>query len=307
MANFKFSHQISGFCSASFVGNKSFLTAGHCLGGVSRGLSDFKEGLIQEAPFFKCPGDVNIHYTVDSVADMKGALIDQDYDLGMVRVQESVTVPPIRLPSSSQESDRILKNVNSCFINGYGLDNQGKFGQLRAAQVVDMTTKPMIASLGTPPLIRIKKNTGHEGDSGGPLFCYDSEGPVLMGIIQGKMNKNSPVTYTDIHRVDPVTDWIQYHKNRRKASNEEFAKLNRIFDTCHSINRCFSKLETIAQLSVDLAKVFKVISQDAIKLRSKVLSGEEVLTSEIDQSWVDMLEIWKKSNCFDVLYPSPKP
>jgi Trypsin len=290
---------LSGLCSSSFVGKKSFLTAAHCLSDTNQALSDHKKGLVPEAPYFQCPQS-ETHYPLISTVDISSGGNGSDYDFGMIKVKDSPSIPEIRSPASTQEADELLQDMTKCFINGYGLDNEEKYGTLRAAQVIDLDTKPL--SLGSaPPMVRVKKNFGDHGDSGGPMYCNGKDGPVLIGVIHGK--QKSSIQFSDIHRVDKVTDWLSYHRNNENSSNEKFAKIARLEETCQSIDECFAKLEGAAKLSKDMSLILKALNKNVRDVKSKAVAGNEVTQKELDKSWDEMIEVWEKQDCYKVLYP----
>lgn len=290
---------LNGLCSASFIGKKSFLTSKHCFGDTAQAIKDHTNGKT-EAPYFQCP-EKSTKYSLASLINIDSAGFDTNYDLGIIKVSKEVEIPEIKLPTSSLEVEELLKDKSKCFINGYGYDNDGKYGVLKAAQVIEMDTNPLQIDIGAAPSIRIRKNVGVHGDSGGPMYCRTKDGPKLVGLIYGK--KAGDVEYTDINRIDKVTDWINYHLNNENSSNDIFRQLRKLSERCEAVETCFTKLESAAKLSKEMSSIIKKLNEEVLTMKISAQSGESHDQKKIDQKWDQIIDVWEKNDCYKVLYP----
>lgn len=265
-----------GLCSSSFIGKKTFITADHCLKKAAQALEDVK--LTKEAPYFQCPGSSTKH-TVKRLKDTSGAKLGSDYDIGLIQVDSDVQVPKLDLPSSSSQANELLKNPALCFINGYGYDNEDKYGVLKAAQTLEVDINPTY--------LKIRGNTGVHGDSGGPMFCrpHKDAPPVLVGIIHGAM----VTSYTELHRVDTITDWIKYHQNGINTSNDRYGELTGMIENCGIIENCVA-----SKLSQDTGAVIKKLNADLKAIKANELNGKAANQKDIDLIWNKMMVIWEK-------------
>lgn len=265
-----------GLCSSSFIGKKSFITADHCLKNVTRAMDDLK--ITKEAPYLKCPGSPTRH-SVKRIKDPAGARLGNDFDIGLIQVESEVKAEALALPASKAEADSLFKDPSRCFINGYGYDNEDKYGTLRAAQTTEVDP--------SATYLKIRGNTGVHGDSGGPMFCRSQPDgkPVLVGVIHGAM----VTSYTEIHRVDPITDWIKYHQNGINTSNERFGELNQMLENCSIIENCVA-----SKLSQETGVVIKKLNAQLKTIKANEVNGQVANQKELDSIWDKMMAIWEK-------------
>ena len=158
---FKGNEPWHNLCSGDIVGKDKFLTAGHCA---------VKAG---ETAVVRCPNQDQREWLV------KGQLIhplypgideSSPFDHALLQVESDfLNFEPVRLPQNDEEMYSLLEG--ECAIFGYGLDSFGNSGTLLGAPIsADHNSSlgfEIFGAIGGP-------SYAEGGDSGGGLFCRDS-------------------------------------------------------------------------------------------------------------------------------------
>lgn len=291
---------LTGTCTASFVGNKTFVTAEHCYEDVATNQEMVKNKNLPHDSYFTCPGS-DKKYIAKNLFPMKFSGLDEIQDIAVIKVEEEVDAKPILLPRTSEELETALKDTKNCFVSGYGLDNENKYGVLRTARLTNVENRPLdIFNSGNRNRVRIRGNYADHGDSGGPLYCETPEGVILIGVVHGGMKG---LTFSDIEKLNIGLEWITYHKNFDVDDEEAFKKVLRNADMCNSLIECSEAMKKINALTADTDKIMKALLKESEDARTQILIGGEVSTVKLSELWEEMLREWERNDCFKKLYP----
>jgi hypothetical protein len=290
---------LSGSCSASFLGNKTFITAEHCHKSLETSFSQGTEINGPELPVVICAPDapVKLSYT----HSVNGLGLDHSQDIALFKVEKNPTIDPIKLAKDSPEIDQLMTN-NDCYINGYGLDNDNKHGVLRAAKV--KAFQPKVFSLfGTnnPSMFQIGGgNSADHGDSGGPSFCLDKKGkPVLTGIIHGTDKGSS---FTKIERISQVKTLIDFYLNSPTPDLELLKQANKTSNLCTNVMTCLDIMKKSGQLTQDVGNVIAALVQQNEINYSKMVKGQNVELNSFTQTWEEMKNFYVDQGCYEIVY-----
>lgn len=303
-----FSAEVNGkiydaICTASFIGNKTFSTAEHCEKYINDHLMLLESKKVKEAPYFECPG-IKRKIFVKETFPIKDARLSEGFDLALMKVDDEVPeIKPLSLPKTKGEVEDLLKDPKKCYVNGYGRDNEGKSGTLRAIQVVEWDARPFGVPGVTTQSFKLMKNYAQSGDSGGPMYCYDGERPVLVGVVHGGRGDED---YSIIEKITEGLDWMYFVKDNPSPEIQDFRSFIRMEDKCAAVIECFNKLESAAALSQDLKNILKVLTTDLQKMKFQLSQGKGLDMKQIDSTWEAFDSEWEKQNCYEVLYPSKK-
>lgn len=291
---------LTGTCSASFIGNKTFVTAEHCYEDVSQNLQMVRSQEMNQGSFFTCPGSEK-KYTASNLFPMKNSGLSELQDIAIIKVEEEVSVGPIKIPKSAEELETLLSDKQNCYISGYGLDNENKYGVLKTARITNIENKPLdIFSSGSRYRVRLRENYADHGDSGGPLYCEGKDGAVLIGVVHGGMKG---AIFSDIEKLSVGLDWLNFHKNYDVKDEELFRKVVSTTDMCESLTRCSETLKKINELTADTDKVISVLLKQTGEIRAQIDYGGELNSVTLNDLWEEMIREWEKNNCFKKLYP----
>lgn len=291
---------LTGTCSGSFMGNKTFMTAEHCYDDVVINHDQLKAKQVAENSFFTCPGSDKKHVVKD-LFPMKNGRFNELQDLAMLKVEEDLDIPVLALPKSAEEIETALKDKDNCYISGYGLDNDDKYGVLKTARVSDLEQRPRdIFSAGSSQRVRLRGNYADHGDSGGPLYCETPKGTILVGVVHGGVKG---IKFGDIEKVNEVIDWIAYHRDHANSSEELFKQVMINVDLCQSIQQCSDALKKISQLTSDTDKIMQQLLKQSADQRTEVLYGGEKSDVKLKDLWEHMIKEWERNDCFKKLYP----
>lgn len=303
-----FSAEVNGkifnaICSASFIGNKTFSTAEHCEKYINDHLMLLESKKVKEAPYFECPG-VERKIFVKETFPIQDARMTEGFDLALMKVDDELPeIKPLSLPKSKEEVSALLKDPTKCFVNGYGRDNEEKSGTLRAIQVVEWDAKPVGVPGVTTESFKLTKNYAQSGDSGGPMFCYDGDRPVLVGVVHGGRGDEN---YSIIEKITQGLDWMYFVKDNTSPDMRSFRSFIKMEDKCAAVIECFNKLESAAALSHDLKNILKILTTDLQQMKSGLTQGRGLDLKKIDSTWEAFDSAWENQNCYEVLYPSKK-
>jgi hypothetical protein len=292
---------LTGTCTGSFIGNKTFITAEHCYDDVVTNQEKFKSQQLPEKSFFTCPGSEKKHVVKDFFP-MKNSRLNELQDIALIKVEEDVEAKALALPKSHEEIEATLKNTENCYISGYGLDNDDKYGVLKTARVTNLENNPRdIFSVGSSQRVRLRENYADHGDSGGPLYCETPNGTVLIGVVHGGVKG---VKFGDIEKVNAALEWIAYHRDHPDSKEELFHQLMVTTDMCHSLLECSEAMKNISLLTSDTDEIMKKLMKQTEDQRTEVLYGNEKSVVKLKDLWDEMLKEWQRNDCYKKLYPS---
>lgn len=291
---------LTGTCTGSFIGNKTFITAEHCYDDVATNQEMFKSQQLPQNSFFTCPGS-DKKYVVKNLFPMKNSHLNELQDMAIIKVEDEVDAKSIALPKSSEEIETALKDTKNCYVSGYGLDNDEKYGVLKTARVTNLENHPKdIFSVGSSQRVRLRENYADHGDSGGPLYCETPTGTILMGVVHGGVKG---VKFGDIEKINAALDWMAYHRDHVDSSEELFNQLMINTDLCHSLGKCSDAMKKISQLTSDADKIMMKLLKQSEEQRVEVLYGNEKSKVKLDDLWEEMIKEWQRNDCFKKLYP----
>lgn len=301
-----FSAEVNGkifnaICTASFIGNKTFSTAEHCEKYISDHFALLESKKVKEAPYFECPG-VERKIFVKEAFPIKDARLTEGFDLALMKVDDPLPeVSPLALPKTKDEIAELLKDPTKCFVNGYGRDNENKSGTLRAIQVVEWDAKPIGVPDVTTESFKLTKNYAQNGDSGGPMYCYQGERPILVGVVHGGRGDED---YSIIEKITQGLDWMYFIRDSESPDMKKFRSFVQMEEKCAAVIECFNKLESAAALSHDLKNILKILTSNLTGMKAQLSQGKSLDSKEIDETWDAFDAEWQKNNCYEVLYPS---
>ncbi|MFZ4713697.1 MAG: trypsin-like serine protease [Bacteriovoracaceae bacterium] len=287
-------------CTGSFIGNKTFSTADHCLKDVKNQEILFNQKAVTEKAFFTCP-DSETHYPVKDIFSFSDSGHSEYQDLGLLKVENEVSAPKVLIPDSSEEIETALNDSKNCFIAGYGLDNDNLYGVLKVAQLKNSENKPIdIHHLGSSYRIRLTKNFADHGDSGGPLYCETKRGMILIGATHGGLIGD---TFSDTEKLNQSLDWVKYLTSKNNGSDEFFRKYQRIIENCESMALCLNKMKEVGVLTTQVNDVLQIFFAQTRTIRSEVTMGKDVAMTDLDSLWDVFSKQWDGNDCFKKLYP----
>lgn len=290
---------LSGTCTASYMGNKSFVTAEHCQDSLIRSfmLSSRENG--PEKPYVICDGGEKIPLTRSDKLD--GNSLDYAQDIAFFKTESDPKVSPIKMASSTEQVNDMMEN-NECYFNGYGLDNDDKHGELRAAKVKSFNAKVFSLFGGSNPfMFEIGGgNTADHGDSGGPVYCLNDKGePIHMGVIHGNEKGSS---YTKVERVTQSPELVQFYLNNENPNMDMIKKGIRVKTMCEDMLKCSNAMKELGGLSSDVGDIVSVLSKQTSSIFTNIVQGENVELQTIDQLWDELYKFWDTQDCYDKLY-----
>jgi V8-like Glu-specific endopeptidase len=157
-------------CSGTLVGRRAVVSAAHC----------FEDGGGAQLRVAFGPDGVRGRGAV-RIADVR--LADDEVDVALVKLREDAPahaqpVPILPENLSLQRNDRVS-------VAGYGLDERDEAGELRATdgQVADI--RRYGDTIGAFTVGHFGGRGPCNGDSGGPVYVYKSEGVFLVGAVSG--------------------------------------------------------------------------------------------------------------------------
>jgi hypothetical protein len=284
-----------GTCTGSFLGNKTFITAEHCFDDVfkNKELNHKKE--LSQTSFFTCPGS-DKKYDVKELFPMKNSGLDEQQDMALMKVSTEVDAQPIALPSSPEAMEEALKDKDNCYISGYGLDNEEKYGVLKTARLADVNNRPLdLFNSGSSHRVRLSKNYADHGDSGGPLYCETPKGTVLIGVVHGGIKG---IKFSDIEKLSISLEWINFHRNNVETNEDLFKLVNRTSSLCKSLEECSEALKKINQLTADTDKIMNLLMKQTQDQRTEILYHGEKSDVKLKDLWDEMIKQWEKNDCY---------
>jgi hypothetical protein len=289
-----------GTCTGSFLGNKTFITAEHCFEDVLKNQElNHKKELIQTS-FFTCPGS-DKKYEVKELFPMKNSGLEEQQDMALMKVTTDVEAKPISLPTSSDAMEEALKEKQNCYISGYGLDNDEKYGVLKTARLAEVDNRPLdLFNSGSSYRVRLSKNYADHGDSGGPLYCETTQGPVLIGVVHGGIKG---IKFSDIEKLSISLEWITFHRDHVETNEDLFKLVNRSSSMCKSLQDCSDALKKINQLTADTDRIMAQLMKETQDQRAEILYHGEKSNVKLNDLWEEMIKQWEKNDCYKKLYP----
>lgn len=98
-------------CTATIIAPRLILTAKHCL-----------KNLINAETAMVCPGGRRIPFDMSKEAHSRlvNSKLGEPNDIGVIELKEDIGIPPVQLPSTKAEVERLVKNPERCLQIGYG-------------------------------------------------------------------------------------------------------------------------------------------------------------------------------------------
>ena len=289
-----------GTCTGSFIGKKTFITAEHCFEDVAKNQELFHKKLIPDSSFFTCPGS-DKKYEVQDLFPNKFSGLDEMQDMAIMKVKNDVDANPISLPKSPEAMELALIDKEHCYISGYGLDNEEKYGVLKTARLTQVDNRPLdLFNSGSRHRVRLSQNYADHGDSGGPLYCETDQGPVLIGVVHGGIQGTK---FSDIEKLSITLDWISFHRDHGDKNEDMFKLVNRTGSMCKSLVECSEALKKINQLTTDTDKIMVQLMKQTQDQRTQILYGGEKSDVKLKDLWNEMIKQWEKNDCYNKLYP----
>jgi hypothetical protein len=289
-----------GTCTGSFLGNKTFITAEHCFEDVSKNLELNQKKALPETSFFTCPGS-DKKYHVKELFPMKNSGLDEMQDIALMKVSSEVEAKPLSLPKSSDAMEEALKDKDNCYISGYGLDNEEKYGVLKTARLADVNNRPLdLFNSGSSHRVRLSQNYPDHGDSGGPLYCETAQGPVLIGVVHGSI---TGAKFCDVEKLSITLEWINFHRDHAETNEDLFRLVNRTGSMCKSLVECSEALKKISQLTADTDKIMVELMKKTQDQRTQILYNGQKSDVKLKDLWDEMIKQWEKNDCYNKLYP----
>lgn len=162
--------QVVSGCSGTVVAPRVVITAGHCIEGMTSVRVRTGNGNFNSTR-------IDYHPSYDTTNTF------QEYDIGVVQVGADLPTRVVDILNTNN-----LSVGEAGVIGGYGLDDNGNYGTLRAAPV-------NLSSFATGSIeIRYSGNGSNgntcNGDSGGPIFLERNGQWVLAGATSWGINQN---------------------------------------------------------------------------------------------------------------------
>ena len=284
-----------GTCTGSFLGNKTFITAEHCFDDVIKNQELNHKKELTQTSFFTCPGS-DKKYDVKELFPMKNSGLDEQQDMALMKVSTEVDAQPISLPSSPEAMEEALKDKENCYISGYGLDNEEKYGVLKTARLAVVDNRPLdLFNSGSSHRVRLSKNYADHGDSGGPLYCETPQGPVLIGVVHGGIKG---IKFSDIEKLSITLEWINFHRNNVETNEDLFKLVNRTSSMCKFLEECSEALKKINQLTADTDKIMNLLMKQTQDQRTEILYHGEKSDVKLKDLWEEMIKQWEKNDCY---------
>ena len=287
--------KVSGLCSSSFIGHDKFITADHCKEDIWNNLGQAD----MPPPMVECPGEKS--FEIERTFNPSNSGFTNFQDVLLVQTKKKVEgIEAVKIPRDKNHINELLGSKENCYINGYGIDNEGKYGVLKSAQITDMNLKPStFGQESSGKVVRINGNLGVHGDSGGPLFCKEGKDAYLAGIIHGSI---TGADFTDIERIDQYIDWLNHIALSGNVDEDFYKAWYGSLGTCESVNKCYDEIQKLGQLTEDVTKIVSKIEENYVRALkdSKSVNPDKNSAEYLHDS---LIEFWTQFDCYNKLYP----
>jgi hypothetical protein len=293
-----------GICTATYIGNKKIISADHCRHSIEWSIKT--ELLCDNSnPVTVIKSHQFPKNSFDTSQDV--ALFDLESE--PINKKTNKNLKSMKIPVSSKHTNELLSHPESCFIAGYGLDNDEKFGTLRTSKVDKLQKDNVLRTnngfsyYSAKEQVELQGNYADSGDSGGPVYCKNEQGEfVLVAINQGS-TKGLDLSYAE--KVSAISEWVNFHLGSHSDQTDIFTMFKKQSRMCNSILYCLEELDQVSTTSKEILNVIRVLAKDLAKenLRytdiEKNISSDEVLVKleEINEQWSLI-----HKQCFDILY-----
>ncbi len=286
----------SGACSSTFIGNQKIMTADHCLDSLAKATESSVE----------CPNGETRQIKQRITA--KGAGMGTAQDVGLLVLDKDFSMPPMKVVAGKEEFNQLMREPKNCFMAGYGLDNDEKWGKLITAQtkVVEVEnirrTNNGFTTFQVPEQILLKENYADHGDSGGAYYCKRGNENILMGVLQGG-TKGSAHSY--VEKLLQPKEWIDFHNSHlAKGGNDLFKRYHWVAGFCESVLACMSELKEMSSLNKDVSAILKYLN-DEMQIIPRTLNIEHYSDAKkFNDDLLALSEKWIQIHraCYDSKY-----
>jgi len=287
-----------GICSASLISSKVLTVVEHCLGDIESNFNDSRSKLVP-TPKAICGGE---EIEITSTSHLSDMGFDQT-DVGFLELATESTKKPFDIPFNVADYLKLLEDPHDCYLNGYGLDNDNKYGVLKSAAIKKLSTEtPISINLErTSDFFQVSGNVPDHGDSGGGVFCERDQKNYLIGVISGV---DPGATLKNIEKLEKLLFLLQHIQSHNKIDKEFFVSLEHHQRLCDNVAKCKTRME-IGHLSLDVSAVVKKMDHFFEDLKKR--PGTSMEYKEIQKANDKLIEFYNDQDCYRRLYPVLNP
>lgn len=270
----------TGTCSATYVGKNKVMTADHCRLMVERSNDS---NLI-------CPNGKKVVIQKSKSSSYPKGKYDQSQDIAFLSLGSDPEVPAMEIVHSETEFNRLISHPENCYLAGYGLDNDEKYGKLKVANVKEVESKNVKRTsngfyyYAVPEQVKLKQNYADHGDSGGSLFCEEEGKQILMGVLQGG-TKGQAWSFSE--KLVQARDWMEYVLGPYGEKMELFNVYKNQFGFCNAVSSCLNNLKKTSDFSIDtfkvIVKLFEQYNRKSIQSINYSIEGQTQYDEQIKQ------------------------
>jgi V8-like Glu-specific endopeptidase len=274
-------------CTGSLLSSKVLITAEHCVNAIRTS---------EPTPIPKIVCANGEESLIEKTIQAREAGLDEAQDLGFLELKTEIKAKTVKLFKTKEEEDAILEDKKSCYLAGYGKDNENNFGQLKVAAVDSVDLKPFSIGSYSSQMFRLSGNRADGGDSGGPVYCFKDGQAYLVGIHQGG---TTGMEYSNSERLNQIKDWLFGIQNKNYVEEDWWYKYYIHRNMCLSFMQCLETFKSAGDLTLKMEGIVRAI----LKTAQEIKTEDQPTIEEMDRSWENMVDFWEKNKCFKRLYP----